>query len=174
MRTRKAVASVPGGGDDATRTAIYHTSWGAGWVRFDDRGPVAIGLPGPGAGPVATGTAPTEIAELTTRLERYFRGGRLPPVEFVMLRRAGTTRFLREVYETVARIPRGETATYGEVAAAVKRPGAARGVGSATARNPFAPIIPCHRVVGSDGRLRGYGGGLEMKRALLEMEGSRA
>ena len=63
--------------------------------------------------------------------------------------------------------------TYAEVAAEAGRPGAARAVGTAMAANRFAPVIPCHRVVGSDGSLRGYGGGLEMKRSLLAVERAR-
>jgi len=73
----------------------------------------------------------------------------------------------------VASIPRGATMTYATVAAAVGRPGAARAVGAAMAANRFAPVIPCHRVVGSDGTLRGYAGGLEMKLRMLVMEGAR-
>lgn len=169
----KAVASVPGN-DGGTGTAIYDTSWGTGWVRFDAGGPLEMGLPGTSVVPGSPSTPPAEITHLVTQLEHYFRGGPLPPVAPVMLRRAGTTPFLEDVYRAVARIRRGETATYGEVATEVGKPGAARGVGSAMARNPFAPVIPCHRVVGSDGRLRGYGGGLTMKRGLLEMERSRA
>jgi methylated-DNA-[protein]-cysteine S-methyltransferase len=91
-----------------------------------------------------------------------------------MIARAGATPFLKRVYEAVVEIPPGETKTYAEVAELARRPGAARAVGAAMARNPFAPLIPCHRVVGSDGRLTGYGGGLDMKRQLLEMEGADA
>lgn len=70
-------------------------------------------------------------------------------------------------------IPRGRVSSYGAVALRLGLPRAARAVGSALARNPFPIIIPCHRVVRSDGSLGGFGGGLEMKRALLEMEGVR-
>lgn len=68
-------------------------------------------------------------------------------------------------------IPRGSVTTYGLLARYVGAPGAARAVGSAMANNPFPLVIPCHRTIGSDGHLRGFGGGLPMKRSLLEMEG---
>jgi O-6-methylguanine DNA methyltransferase len=78
------------------------------------------------------------------------------------------------IYERVVAIPPGSTLTYAEVARECGAPGAARAVGAAMAENPVAPLIPCHRVVGSDGSLRGYAGGIEMKRRLLDMEASRA
>ena len=80
------------------------------------------------------------------------------------------TAFQREVWAVVARIPYGETRTYGQVARELGRSGAARAVGLANGRNPVAPVVPCHRVVGSDGRLTGYAGGLELKRRLLQLE----
>ncbi len=84
------------------------------------------------------------------------------------------TDFETTVYRIVAAIPAGATMTYAEVADQAGRPGAARAVGAAMAKNRFAPMIPCHRVVGSDGSLRGYAGGLDMKRQLLAMEATRA
>jgi O-6-methylguanine DNA methyltransferase len=71
----------------------------------------------------------------------------------------------------LADIPYGETRSYHEVAQAIGRPGASRAVGQANHQNPVAPLIPCHRVVTSSGTLGGYGGGLELKRAMLEQEG---
>ena len=80
------------------------------------------------------------------------------------------TRFQRDVWDTVAKIPYGATATYSEIAAAVGRPSACRAVGAANGRNPLPIVVPCHRVVGSAGALTGYGGGLGRKRALLDLE----
>jgi len=74
------------------------------------------------------------------------------------------------VWEVARAIPRGETRTYGQIARQVGSPRAARAVGQAMANNPWPVIVPCHRVLGSDGRLTGFGGGLEMKRRMLEME----
>ncbi|MFH1474402.1 MAG: methylated-DNA--[protein]-cysteine S-methyltransferase [Chloroflexota bacterium] len=84
----------------------------------------------------------------------------------------GGTPFQRRVWEELRTIPPGETVTYGVLAARLGRPGAARAVGSAVARNPISVVVPCHRVVGADGTLTGYAGGLERKRALLVMEGA--
>lgn len=80
------------------------------------------------------------------------------------------TPFQRLVWDAVAAIPRGETRSYGEVARAIGRPAAARAVGAANGANPLPVVIPCHRLVGADGRLAGYGGGLDLKRRLLALE----
>jgi methylated-DNA-[protein]-cysteine S-methyltransferase len=82
------------------------------------------------------------------------------------------TPFQRRVWEELRAIPRGETVTYGELATRLGMPGAARAVGSAVARNPISIVVPCHRVVGADGSLTGYAGGVERKRALLALEGA--
>jgi methylated-DNA-[protein]-cysteine S-methyltransferase len=84
----------------------------------------------------------------------------------------GITPFRRAVMEECMRIPAGKTLTYAELAARVGRPGAARAVGRVMATNPWPLLVPCHRVVGSDGTLHGYGGGLPMKAALLRAEGA--
>jgi O-6-methylguanine DNA methyltransferase len=80
------------------------------------------------------------------------------------------TPFQRRVLPLVSAVPYGETRTYGGIAAEMGRPGAARAVGRANAANPLAIIIPCHRLVGADGGLRGYAGGLHLKRWLLDHE----
>jgi methylated-DNA-[protein]-cysteine S-methyltransferase len=104
---------------------------------------------------------------LREQLDEYFAGRRrrfdLP------LAPAGTP-FQRQVWEALAAIPYGETRTYGEVARSLGRPDASRAVGAANGANPLPIVIPCHRVVGSDGSLTGFGGGLETKSALLELE----
>ena len=85
---------------------------------------------------------------------------------------SGATAFQREVWETTRLIPYGETRSYAWVAEQIKKPGAARAVGQALARNPLPIIVPCHRVVASNGKLGGYSGGLETKRYLLQLEAS--
>ncbi|MEX1025920.1 MAG: methylated-DNA--[protein]-cysteine S-methyltransferase [Planctomycetota bacterium] len=82
------------------------------------------------------------------------------------------TPFQRRVWKALLRIPRGSTWSYGQLARRVGMPGAARAVGAANGANPISIVIPCHRVVGSDGRLTGYSAGVERKRALLELEGA--
>ena len=82
----------------------------------------------------------------------------------------GGTAFERRVWTELLTIPYGETASYGEIAARIGHRGKARAVGRANGRNPVAIVCPCHRVIGSDGSLTGFGGGLENKRTLLDLE----
>lgn len=105
------------------------------------------------------------------KLERYFRGERVSFDE-IPIDGSKATDFQQRVWRLTRAIPYGVTRTYDALARAVGRPYAARAVGQCMARNPLPIIIPCHRVVGSAGDLRGFGGGLAMKRALLEMEGA--
>ena len=84
-----------------------------------------------------------------------------------------TADFSRRVLEELARVPYGQVTTYGELAARAERPRAARAVGTVMNRNPIPIVLPCHRVVGSNGSLTGYGGGLERKEQLLRLEGAR-
>jgi methylated-DNA-[protein]-cysteine S-methyltransferase len=83
------------------------------------------------------------------------------------------TEFQRRVWAALQTIPYGETRSYGEIALQIGAPGAFRAVGLANGRNPIGIIVPCHRVIGSSGSLTGYGGGLDRKRALLDLEKSR-
>ncbi len=110
-------------------------------------------------------TAP--FAAVTEQLNEYFAAERT--VFDIPLALAGAP-FEREVWHALEEIPYGETVSYGEIARRVSQPSAARAVGLANGRNPIAVIVPCHRVIGSDGTLTGYGGGLERKRLLLELE----
>jgi len=108
--------------------------------------------------------------DLTDRMRRYFTG---ESVDFAdKLDLSGTTRFQRNVWRTVRHIPRGQTRSYGWVAKQLDLPGAARAVGQALGKNPVPIVIPCHRVVSSDGKLGGFGGGVEMKKFLLQLEKS--
>ena len=118
-----------------------------------------------------------ELGNLPQLLRRYARGepvlsGVEGPVAFPdSLDLAGVTPFQRAVWLATRDIPYGETRSYGWLAARVGQPGAARAVGQALATNPWPIIVPCHRVVGADGGLGGYGGGLDMKERLLRLEG---
>ena len=123
---------------------------------------------GDGAEVSVAGGATPLIREAFRQLEAYFRGDL--KVFSLPLAPAGTP-FQRRVWEVLLTIPYGETASYGDVAAAAGNVKAARAVGMANNRNPVAIVIPCHRVIGADGRLVGSGGGLELKRRLLELEG---
>jgi len=105
--------------------------------------------------------------EAEDQLLAYFEG---ELKEFTLEVRLHGTAFQRTVWEQLRRIPHGETRTYGELADALGNPRASRAVGLANGRNPIGIIVPCHRVVGADGSLTGYGGGLERKQRLLDFE----
>jgi methylated-DNA-[protein]-cysteine S-methyltransferase len=110
----------------------------------------------------------SEILKMSVlQLMEYFAGDR--KVFQVPIGLQGTP-FQREVWKALREIPVGETTTYGELAARVDRVSAVRAVGAAVGRNPVSVIVPCHRVIGRDGSLTGYAGGLDRKRALLELE----
>ncbi len=108
------------------------------------------------------------LADPAARQLADFLSGRRTDFD-LPLHRTGTP-FQRAVLDAVSRIPYGATASYGEIAAAVGRPRASRAVGATNGANPLPFVIPCHRVVGSAGRLTGYGGGLDLKRWLLTLE----
>ena len=109
--------------------------------------------------------------KLARDFERVLASGRVPAS--LSPDTSGLPAFTRQVLGRCARIPPGQVMTYSELAQAVGRPGAARAVGQVMARNQFALLIPCHRVVGSDHSLHGFGGGLDMKEWLLAREGWR-
>lgn len=127
----------------------------------------------PSAGSCAAGAPPSAEAlailrEAQRQLQAYF-AGRLQCFE-LPLDLTGRTEFAQRVLRACAAIPYGETMSYGELAGRSGHPGAARAVGQVMATNPWAVVVPCHRVVGSDGRLTGYGYGLPCKQRLLRME----
>ncbi len=100
-------------------------------------------------------------------LEQYLAGER---TEFTFPIRADGSEFSQRVWHAVQAIPYGETITYSELARRIGNPKAVRAVGTANGRNPLPLVIPCHRVVAAGGRLGGYGGGLRLKRRLLDLE----
>jgi methylated-DNA-[protein]-cysteine S-methyltransferase len=113
---------------------------------------------------------PAPFREAAGQLEAYF-AGELTAFDLPLAPRG--TAFQRDVWAALLEIPYGRTVTYSELAQAVGRPGAARAVGAANGRNPISIVVPCHRVVGAGGALTGYGGGVERKRMLLELEATR-
>ncbi|MGH8793510.1 MAG: methylated-DNA--[protein]-cysteine S-methyltransferase [Stackebrandtia sp.] len=108
---------------------------------------------------------------VVAQLREYF-AGRLRRFD-VPLAPEGT-QFQRRVWDALTRIPYGETTSYGQLAEEIDAPKASRAVGAANGRNPISIVVPCHRVVGADGSLTGYGGGVERKRLLLDLERSHA
>ncbi len=109
--------------------------------------------------------------DLARRLKLYFEGHEVSFPDKVDL--AAATPFQREVWLALRDIPYGKTVSYGELAFKSGRPSAARAIGQALHRNPLPIILPCHRVVGSSGKLTGYAGGVDLKRRLLELEARR-
>jgi O-6-methylguanine DNA methyltransferase len=118
--------------------------------------------------PEAKKGSPAFVEQLAGELEEFFGGKRAQfrvPIELY------GSEFQKNVWRAVQTIPYGSTTTYAHIAAQLGRPNGTRAVANAVAANPLLILIPCHRVIGSDGRLRGFSGGIENKRALLELEG---
>jgi methylated-DNA-[protein]-cysteine S-methyltransferase len=133
-------------------------------VAVDDDGVCAVTFgPPPGAS-----AADRLLSVAIQQLREYVEGAR-QEFDLPLVVRSGTG-FERAVWKQIAGIGYGEMRTYGEIAAAVGDPGAARAVGVACNRNPLPIVVPCHRVVGAGGKLVGFGGGLDRKRFLLELE----
>jgi len=166
-----------------TRVGVAAVKTAMGWlgVAWSERGLAEVTLPQPtkaaaldklpsGRDPAPPSPPNLDVITLADRLRRYFDGEAVIFDE--PLDPAIGTPFQRRVWAICRAIPRGETRTYGQLAHEAGSPRAARAVGQAMARNPWPVIVPCHRVLGSDHRLTGYGGGLEMKRQLLVMEGA--
>ena len=145
-------------------TVIYHSPVGDIQLDYDDGEVTAL----KNADADAKADAPNELTELVFRqLDEYFAGVRKT---FDFPYRLHGTPFQEKVWEALRDIPYGETRSYKDIAEAIGHPKAFRAVGMANHANPIFIAIPCHRVIGSGGSLVGYGGGLEMKKALLELE----
>jgi methylated-DNA-[protein]-cysteine S-methyltransferase len=108
------------------------------------------------------------LVDAERQLAEYFGGWRK---EFDLPWRAEGTEFQKRVWNELVKIPYGKTISYGELAERIGNRKGMRAVGAANGRNPIAIVVPCHRVIGADGSLTGYGGGMERKRGLLELEG---
>ena len=111
------------------------------------------------------------LVETERQLGEYFSGRRK---EFALTLDVDGTAFQQKVWNALRTIPFGETRSYGDIAKQIGNPAAMRAVGAANGRNPVSIVVPCHRVIGSNGSLTGFGGGLEAKAQLLELEGARA
>ncbi len=137
-------------------------------VEGDERSVTRVLMPHEPTAP-SRGSAPAAVATAADQLSEYFAGTR---TRFrVALAKVAATDFQREVWDALCAIPYGQVRTYGDVAAAVGRPKAGRAVGNANHVNPWPVFVPCHRVVGAGGTLGGYGGGVDVKLFLLELEG---
>ena len=122
-------------------------------------------------GPGAVGLAESEADNgVRQKLEAYVAGD-IAAIDDIATKTTGTP-FQRKVWTALREIPAGQTWSYGQLAAQVGEPGAARAVGLANGSNPIGVVVPCHRVIGANGTLTGYGGGIERKRWLLRHEGA--
>ncbi|MEO8690250.1 MAG: methylated-DNA--[protein]-cysteine S-methyltransferase [Solirubrobacteraceae bacterium] len=137
----------------------------------DDGALTGVNLPNRHPDPAGWDRDDELLAGAREQLTEYFAGER---TAFDLPLRPAGAPFQLRVWEALLRIPYGETASYGELARELGHPTAARAVGAANGRNPIAIVVPCHRVIGSNGSLTGYAGGLECKRALLDLEVGRA
>jgi methylated-DNA-[protein]-cysteine S-methyltransferase len=157
----------------ATTTTTVPLETPIGRLVLESDGDVLIGVWLPGESRHLRRDAedvPPVLKETATQLEEYFAGER---TDFDLPMELDGTDFQREVWTELTRIPYGETISYGELARRVGRPNGPRAVGQANGRNPIPIIVPCHRVLASNG-IGGYGGGLKVKRALLALEGVTA
>lgn len=132
-------------------------------ILFAGQRPHDVGLPDE----IPADGGDRNLAAAATQLAEYFSGSRK---EFDLTLDLKGTDFQRQAWLALVDVPYGETTSYGAQAAAVGRPGAARAVGAANGQNPIPIVLPCHRIVGADGSLTGFGGGLDVKRQLLDME----
>jgi methylated-DNA-[protein]-cysteine S-methyltransferase len=151
--------------------SILYTTWksplGELTLVGDEQRLRALHLPGHSPRRDGWKRAAERFNDPVEQLEEYFAGSRK---RFDLDLDPRGAAFDRAVWDLLADIPYGETRSYGQLARALGRPDRARAVGGANARNPLPIFLPCHRVIGSDGSLTGYGGGLDLKRALLALE----
>lgn len=147
------------------RRAYYHSPIGIIEILGNERGITVVHFV---RGRTVSESRPDpELRRAVAQIAEYFQGKRK---EFSLSLHLEGTEFQKKAWRRLIRIPYGETSTYAEVARAIGRPDAARAVGQANHRNPISIVVPCHRVVGSDGRLVGYGGGLWRKQWFLAHE----
>lgn len=142
---------------------LVATDRGLAHVLFDGQAPDDVGLPNDL--PEADDDPTLEAA--AAQLSEYFAGQRKG---FDLPLDISGTEFQRAAWRALADVPYGETRSYAQQAAAIGRPGAFRAVGSANGKNPVPIVVPCHRIVGADGSLTGFGGGLGVKQRLLDHE----
>lgn len=146
---------------------VYVMDSPVGALRICQEGEAIVGLYFGGT-PSACEPPTALLREAGQQLGEYFAGQR---TRFDLPLRFGGTAFQRAVWEALLDIPYGETRSYGQIAAAIGRPRAVRAVGQAIGRNPIGIVVPCHRVIGKNGALTGFAGGLSIKEKLLKGEG---
>lgn len=150
-------------------TTIWHTHYDSpvGRLRLTSDGPHLTGLWFDAKGRAPGVDDAKHFGRVTAQLDEYFAGDR---EDFDLELEPEGSEFQLRVWTALRAIPYGSTTSYGEVARRIGQPSASRAVGLANGKNPIAIIVPCHRVIGADGSLTGYGGGLDRKRFLLALE----
>ena len=146
---------------------------GPSWVQDSPLGPISVSMSDAGVRRIDHGDVPREGGVdrgVAVALDAYFAGD-LEALDALPVDLEGRSPFARSVLLALRTVPPDELTTYGRLAEAVGRPGAARAVGQAVGANPLPIVIPCHRVVAGDGSLGGYSGGVDVKRWLLDHEG---
>jgi methylated-DNA-[protein]-cysteine S-methyltransferase len=152
------------------RYQVMQSEVGPLWIAGDDR-VLRYLLFGEANAPVCEPGSPAAVKQAMAELKAYFAGELRHfsvPVE------PEGTAFQKAVWQALTTIPFGATISYGELARRVGQPNASRAVGAANGANPISIVVPCHRVIGANGKLTGYGGGLPIKKKLLELEYSVA
>ncbi len=149
-----------------TNFAIYNTVLGLYKIVYHDDFVIAVSRLTGAVDDYGTKTSLTD--EVYSQLEDYFSGKRKA---FDFSYKLIGSDFQKRVWQQLCRIPYGETRTYKDIALAIGKPNASRAVGMANNKNPLGIVVPCHRVIGSNGKLVGYAGGLDIKRKLLRIEG---
>lgn len=147
--------------------AVYH--FPCGTFRIEEESGYIISLTSVSSQPSDCGTPSPLTDKMATQMAEYFQGARKSFDVPYLLR--GTV-FQKEVWNALCQIPYGQTRSYRDIAESLGRPRASRAVGMANHRNPLMLLVPCHRVIGADGSLTGYAGGIELKQFLLQLEKS--
>ncbi len=150
---------------------IVNTPIGAIRLLSNGQALVAIEFPDHYSARVAQPAMDEVLASTKQQLQEYFAGKRKT---FDLPLAPDGTDFQRSVWQALAKIPYGELRSYGDIAHQIGKPRAVRAVGAANGRNPLPIVVPCHRVIGSNGKLTGFAGGLPVKQQLLELEGALA
>jgi len=157
-----------------TTTITFDTAIGTCGLRYGEAGITGVLLPRtPALTPQVPDGCPEDVRAAAEAITALFAGEPRDLREVVLDERR-LDEFRRQVYAATRQVGPGETASYGDIARAIGQPGAARAVGRALASNPFAIIVPCHRVLAADGALNGFSapGGIATKRRMLELEGA--
>ena len=146
---------------------VFYYQYSSGFLKIEGEGEGLTSINFSEKSGKAVGASPEILKQTIKQLDEYFNGERK---EFTLRIKPEGTDFQKKVWSALSKIPFGQTSTYGRIADEIGHKNAARAVGGACNRNPFPIIIPCHRVLGANGSLTGFGGGMGIKKQLLDLE----